>query len=443
MKSVYSNFLRLSTLCLLGVLLLCTAAGLLFNVKLLPGGLSRSMLLLPAALILFWGYRRYSSPLELLRSLEEVGYIPEPGCSRLQTVNQVRYRRKKGDLPPVYPNGWYRLLDSHLLLRGELKNITLLGEQVALYRTQEGQVYVVDAYCPHLGANLAVGGQVVGNCIECPFHGWQFNGEDGKCTKIPYAVKVPEFAKIKTWPSCEVNGMICIWYHSDGLAPTWSIPEQEEITSKEWVYRGRTEHYVGAHIEEIPENGADIAHLSQVHGPCAISGVDLRYTNSKLWKFVKHTWKVQWQPEPEPNNHCSQMFLEHALTLFGKHFALLDLHVIARQVGPGLVFMTFKHDFLGSGVILLCVTPVEPLLQRVSHSIYYQENMITAIPKFILWVECKQFERDIMIWNNKKYVSKPLLIKEDSAVQRHRHWFAQFYSENSPRLVFQQQGLDW
>ena len=28
--------------------------------------------------------------------------------------------------------------------------------------------------------------QVKGNCLECPFHGWRFNGDDGKCTHIPY-----------------------------------------------------------------------------------------------------------------------------------------------------------------------------------------------------------------------------------------------------------------
>lgn len=48
-----------------------------------------------------------------------------------------------------------------------------------------------------------------------------------------------------------------------------------------------------------------------------------------------------------------------------------------------------------------------------------------------------------MIWNNKKYVSKPLLVKEDSAIQRHRRWFGQFYSENSPRLRHQRDTVDF
>lgn len=66
---------------------------------------------------------------------------------------------------------------------------THTGEQFAVFRGLDGNVYVLDAYCPHLGANLAIGGRVVGSCIECPFHGWMFSGKDGSCTKIPYAQK--------------------------------------------------------------------------------------------------------------------------------------------------------------------------------------------------------------------------------------------------------------
>lgn len=48
-----------------------------------------------------------------------------------------------------------------------------------------------------------------------------------------------------------------------------------------------------------------------------------------------------------------------------------------------------------------------------------------------------------MIWNNKKYIAKPLLVKEDSAIQKHRRWFSQFYSKNSPRLQYQRDTLDF
>ena len=51
-----------------------------------------------------------------------------------------------------------------------------------------------------------------------------------------------------------------------------------------------------------------------------------------------------------------------------------------------------------------------------------------------------------MIWNNKRYVSRPLYVKskEDSLIQRHRRWYSQFYSEHSPRLdTAVADTLDW
>ena len=56
-----------------------------------------------------------------------------------------------------------------------------------------GIVRIVDAYCPHLGANMAAGGKVVrSDCLECPFHGWKFDGETGKLVDIPYSKKGEE-----------------------------------------------------------------------------------------------------------------------------------------------------------------------------------------------------------------------------------------------------------
>ena len=46
-------------------------------------------------------------------------------------------------------------------------------------------------------------------------------------------------------------------------------------------------------VQEIPENAADIAHLAHLHTPGIVSGVDLRYTNSKTWEFIRHDWKVR------------------------------------------------------------------------------------------------------------------------------------------------------
>lgn len=62
------------------------------------------------------------------------------------------------------------------------------GENLVAWRGMESdQVHVADAYCPHNGAHLGVGGTVRGDCIQCPFHHWRYRGGDGKLVEIPYA----------------------------------------------------------------------------------------------------------------------------------------------------------------------------------------------------------------------------------------------------------------
>ena len=63
---------------------------------------------------------------------------------------------------------------------------SFLGKAFAVFRDEEGIAHLLDAYCPHMGANLGAGGQVKGSCLECPFHGWRFDGNSGKCVSIPY-----------------------------------------------------------------------------------------------------------------------------------------------------------------------------------------------------------------------------------------------------------------
>ena len=70
---------------------------------------------------------------------------------------------------------------------GEVKGLEYFGTKFIGYRGEDGQVQVHAAYCPHLGADISVGGKVVGNCVRCPFHHWQF-GPDGQCTEVPYAI---------------------------------------------------------------------------------------------------------------------------------------------------------------------------------------------------------------------------------------------------------------
>jgi cholesterol 7-dehydrogenase len=65
------------------------------------------------------------------------------GRTKRQLVQEIRRLRKVGNLPPVYPNGWFSLLESTELAPGEVKHVPALGNQ------QNG--WSIDAYFELLG----------------------------------------------------------------------------------------------------------------------------------------------------------------------------------------------------------------------------------------------------------------------------------------------------
>jgi cholesterol 7-dehydrogenase len=84
----------------------------------------------------------------------------------------------------------------------------VIGEHFVVFRTEKGVASVLDAYCPHLGAHLGIGSRVIGDCVECPFHGWQFRGEDGQCTSIPYAAGKSNVFKQNLHMSQQLNNKV-------------------------------------------------------------------------------------------------------------------------------------------------------------------------------------------------------------------------------------------
>lgn len=197
---------------------------------------------------LTWLWRLLFSPLDYKCNLADTGYLSE-GLSKRETANQVQKRRKIGDIPPVYPNGWFFVILSTNLPVKAVRYVQILGEHLAVFRGEDGVAYILDAYCPHLGANIAVGGQVKGNCVQCPFHGWRFEGSTGKCVEVPYTKCVPEFAKTKSWTVIEKNKRIYLWYHAEGEDPDWFPEDIEEIENGTWHYCGETLHNINCHIE--------------------------------------------------------------------------------------------------------------------------------------------------------------------------------------------------
>src|SRR5215831_21316129 len=61
--------------------------------------------------------------------------------------------------------------------------VTILGENLALFRSDAGVLGLVAQRCPHRGASLAYGIPEEDG-LRCPYHGWKF-ARSGHCLEQP------------------------------------------------------------------------------------------------------------------------------------------------------------------------------------------------------------------------------------------------------------------
>ncbi|XP_077550857.1 cholesterol 7-desaturase nvd-like [Haemaphysalis longicornis] len=368
-------------------------------------------------------------------------FIPS---KRRQHKNKDRRKPRKvvrGDMPPVFPNGWIPVLDSADLEAGKITSISVLGHDLVAIRSEDGTARVYDAYCPHLGAHLGVMGRVVGDCIECPFHGWRFDCKDGSCTHVPYSAKAPSFVKAKAWITKELLGLVFVWFHVDGEEPDWEIPQLLGKTL-EVQPTGRFEHLVHCHIQDIAENGADLGHFNQIHKASSfVDGAEFEQNLGHCWKgrLFQHHWEATWTPD----KHEAMVTIESSISIGSWTPNFLRHHIEARQVGPALVAISVWGS-AGHYVAIQSLRPEGPFDIRVVHTLHFETRVSRLLRWFYTMTLRNMVDRDVAVWNFKAFVKRPALVKEDHSIAAYRKWYSQFYSNSSATWQeIREQSLDW
>ncbi|WP_374029223.1 Rieske 2Fe-2S domain-containing protein [Bdellovibrio bacteriovorus] len=110
-------------------------------------------------------------------------------------------------------NVWYVGLPSHELAIGKTQARKIMNEPVVFFRDSKGKASAMRDICPHRGIPLSYG-RVVNDQLECPYHGWKFNGS-GVCTEIPSLCPDqdlnPNKIKVRSYPVHEAQGLIWIF----------------------------------------------------------------------------------------------------------------------------------------------------------------------------------------------------------------------------------------
>ena len=312
-----------------------------------------------------------------------------------------------------YARGWYVI--GHTSSVGiKPRALNVFGTKLVAYRGKEdGEVHILDAYCPHMGGDLC-GGEVKGNSVVCPFHLWSW-GAEGVCDDIPYANKIPDKAVIKSWPVLEKNGLIFVWQDPEGNPP---IPEQEPKQLDDWY----SEEWTDWEMQAIPiqslgrelvDNMADMAHFGPIH-----------YSSVKSFRNSM-----------EGHEFVQYMVGGHEILTEGDEGLITS---VARYEGPAYMTTTMTGMMDGHPMkvhLLVSHIPTDMTEFTINFGVMMKKDpkaskaQNAAMVQEYMDLNIQSFHQDVAVWNNKCIIDNPLLCDGDGPINLVRKWYSQFMTD--------------
>ncbi len=141
--------------------------------------------------------------------------------------------------------------------------LRMLSEDLVAFRDTNGNVGIIDSFCPHRRAGMFFGRNE--ECgLRCVYHGWKFD-VNGDCVDMPSEPAESNFkdkVKITAYPAQDFGGVIWVYMGPQELKPEipqfeWArVPESHRLVNR-WIQKN---NYMQAVEGEI-----DTAHGSYLH----------------------------------------------------------------------------------------------------------------------------------------------------------------------------------
>ncbi len=328
-----------------------------------------------------------------------------------------------------YPRGWFQVGWSDDVPVGTVQALRYFGKDLVCWRGEDGQINVLDAYCRHLGAHLGVKGRVDGNDIQCPWHGWRWNGE-GRNTLIPYsAQRCKDNVRIEKYRAIDWYGRIIVWHDWAGeTEPAWQPPPVPELDGEgaarfyPLTSALRTVHRIRVHPQMIVENAADPYHVEYVHGagePATTLGfeVDGHHLHATIKAVFGAGKESTW------------------LTPNGR----VDTELVYDTYGIGLGFVRFPAEIVET-LLISGHTPVDDEYTDYFMSVIPRRDSGDAADapdpsgRTGRWVAAQHYvvTQDFFTWENMQHLPSPAFAPEEARdYAALRRWAHQFYPPES------------
>lgn len=209
------------------------------------------------------------------------------------------------------------------------------------------------------------------------------------------------------WTSCEINGVIFLYYDPQQNPCEFEIPEIPEFlqNNSKWMKPFKLNFRSIAHIQEVAENALDTQHFSRVHDYIDTPIIE-------VFTIERNSFRVK---------------LKSNRSVFGKfEKAIMDI----TYHGLGVVHATVSTETADLRVLLMTTpTKTEEIEITMRVALNKTNNWIRNIiyRVFLPGIISRDFAKDIPIWDNKRYHVYPNLCRNDGEIMKIRQWAKRFY----------------
>ncbi len=157
-------------------------------------------------------------------------------------------------------NAWYvagRSVDFEQALRP----VTLLGDDIVIFRGAQGEAIALEDACPHRKLPLSMG-NLKGSCVECGYHGLRFDAS-GTCVGAPtQAQTIPGRARVRAYPVADRYGFLWVFM---GSGPPGPIIDIANFDNPQWGKTALGALEIDCNYLYVTDNLLDPSHVAWVH----------------------------------------------------------------------------------------------------------------------------------------------------------------------------------
>lgn len=159
-------------------------------------------------------------------------------------------------------DAWYVAAWSREVGRS-LSAITVMDEDIVLFRSQDGVPVALENACPHRKLPLSKG-NLRGDSIECGYHGLTFD-RAGTCIGAPTQGRIPTTAKVRSYPVVDRWNLLWIWMGDAADADESRILDVPHHADPSWGLTKGGAMDIACNYLYVTDNLLDPSHVAWVH----------------------------------------------------------------------------------------------------------------------------------------------------------------------------------